>query len=130
MDVLFLLVWVFFVFGIIGLNLFMGALHHRCSAVVNATSLDAAYALVAMAAAAAGGGEADGYGGVPPAAPPLAPPPVALNGSEVLPQWLVVVPGLENQPCSESGVSGAYVCDDTWEGYSECGRGSGASTCQ
>eukprot|EP00198_Chlamydomonas_reinhardtii_P003576 XP_001692912.1 voltage-gated Ca2+ channel, alpha subunit [Chlamydomonas reinhardtii] len=122
MDVLFLLVWVFFVFGIIGLNLFMGALHHRCSAVVNATSLDAAYALVAMAAAAAGGGEADGYGGVPPAAPPLAPPPVALNGSEVLPQWLVVVPGLENQPCSESGVSGAYVCDDTWEGYNvTCG---------
>ncbi|KAG2453381.1 hypothetical protein HYH02_001605 [Chlamydomonas schloesseri] len=125
MDVLFLLVWVFFVFGIIGLNLFMGSLHHRCSVMVNATSQDAAFALVALAAAGGGAGEGAGEGGGPPMAPPPM-APAALNGSEVLPQWLVVVPGLENQPCSESGTSGAFICDDTWEGYNvTCGGENG-----
>lgn len=31
-DVIFLLAWVFFVFGIVALNLFMGAMHKRCAA--------------------------------------------------------------------------------------------------
>ncbi|GIL63375.1 hypothetical protein Vafri_17441, partial [Volvox africanus] len=104
LDVIFLLAWVFFVFGIVALNLFMGKLHKRCSMMVDP-------------------GES-GSGGLP-LPPPPSPDGSWLNSSTLRngsmneiqkPQhddnlvWQVVL-GLENTPCTSGGV-GLFKCPD------------------
>ncbi|GLI61880.1 hypothetical protein VaNZ11_004391 [Volvox africanus] len=109
LDVIVLLAWIFFVFGIVALNLFMGKLHKRCSMMVDP-----------------GEGGSEGL----PLQPPPSPGASWLNSSTLSngggngsmngtlqPQqqddhlvWQVVL-GLENTPCA-SGGAGLFKCPD------------------
>ncbi|EFJ42353.1 hypothetical protein VOLCADRAFT_67081 [Volvox carteri f. nagariensis] len=88
LDVIFLLAWVFFVFGIVALNLFMGKLHSRC-----------VWPALTPAEPPPG---ATGAPADPPYGPGAASPP------QQQPQ---LVPGLENTPCAVGG-AGLFKCPD------------------
>ncbi|KXZ43032.1 hypothetical protein GPECTOR_106g126 [Gonium pectorale] len=91
-DVIFLLTWVFFVFGIVALNLFMGKLQKRCVLLVGG---DETQPLAPSALAA-------------PAAPPGLPTAASGYGNDTAWPW-EFVPGLDNAPCA-SGSAGLFKC--------------------
>lgn len=123
LDVLFLLVWVFFAFGIIGLNVFMGALRRRC-AFFSDDSTPAAMT-------------------TPNTPPPLPAPPWPLTdggadggnisnsttqgggdsggGGGGVGIWNIV-PGLEDQPCNPSGSWASFHCPASYGNFSEFTR--------
>ncbi|KAG2440697.1 hypothetical protein HXX76_003555 [Chlamydomonas incerta] len=110
-DVLMLLTWVFFVFGIVALNLFMGKMHNRCMILVDPSQADAnlTTALSNLSALIANG---SGSAGTPPLLPPSWPPPwpplpPGANGSRDGGNASALVwelyPGMDNTVCSGSG---------------------------
>lgn len=130
-DVLMLLTWVFFVFGIVALNLFMGKLHNRCMIQVDPSQADAnlTAALSNLTAQLLLDNSSSSAAPPPllqPSWPPPWPPPVPLgangsgngdNASELV--W-VPYPGMENTVCSGSGPGILKCPDGAWDGCSRC----------
>ncbi|GIL75527.1 hypothetical protein Vretifemale_5300 [Volvox reticuliferus] len=117
LDVIFLLAWVFFVFGIVALNLFMSKLHKRC------------LMLVDPGESSSGGLQlppppSPGASWLNSSSPSSGGGNGSMNGTQEPQQndnlvWQVVL-GLENTPCT-SGGAGLFKCPD-----SKWGNGSGA----
>ncbi|KAG2496637.1 hypothetical protein HYH03_005457 [Edaphochlamys debaryana] len=119
-DVLFLLVWVFIVFGIIALNLFMGSLRTRC--VYADLSLPPGMPLPPSSPAPPGAG--NGTWGTP-----ASPPTDWLKNATWVDEakknatW-IVVPDLEDQPCSYGSDNGAFQCPSDYNGLPvSCAKG-------